>query len=152
MIWYFLSLKKAPKSHFEPIYFALSVRFTYHPVEVGQHQKNKNWWFRHKCASFMNTYDTKYQQKSIPICSPKQNYLFIFAMTQWSKWPKFVSLHYWRAPRGARGVKKSGQPKWSPLWWAGALRFSQNWRNCEKQSKLNKNCQRNPVFWRFFKF
>ena len=24
-------------------------------------------------------------------------------------------LHYWHAPKGARGVKKSGQPNWSPL-------------------------------------
>ena len=24
---------------------------------------------------------------------------------QWSKWLKFVSLHFWRAPRGAKGVK-----------------------------------------------
>ena len=59
-------------------------------------------------------------------------------ITQWSKWPKFVSLHYWHAPRGARGVKKSGRPNWSPLWWVWALRFSQNWRNCEILSKLNK--------------
>ena len=73
----------------------------------------------------------------INLCSTK---------SQWSKWPKFVSLHYWHAPRGARGVKKSKRPNWSPLWWVGALRFSQNWRNCEKPSKLNKNCQRNPVF------
>ena len=70
---------------------------------------------------------------------------------QWSKWPKFVSLHYWRALRGARGAKKSGQPNWSPLWWVGALKFSQTWRKCEILSKLNKNCQRNPVFQRFFK-
>ena len=48
---------------------------------------------------------------------------------QWSKWPNFVSLHYWRASRGAMGVKKSKPPNWSPLWWVGALRFSQNWRN-----------------------
>jgi hypothetical protein len=33
MVWYFLLFKKAPKSHFEPIYFALLVWFTYHPVE-----------------------------------------------------------------------------------------------------------------------
>jgi hypothetical protein len=33
MVWYFLLLKKAPKSHFEPFYFALLVWFTYHPVE-----------------------------------------------------------------------------------------------------------------------
>jgi hypothetical protein len=42
MVRYFLLLKKAPKSHFELIYFALSVLFTYHPVEGAQHQKNKN--------------------------------------------------------------------------------------------------------------
>ena len=48
MVRYFLLLKKAPKSHFEPIYFALSVWFTYHPVEGAQHQKNKNWWIKHK--------------------------------------------------------------------------------------------------------
>ena len=76
------------------------------------------------------------------------------ARPQWSKWPKFVSLHYWRAPRGDRGVKKSGLPNWSPLWWVGVPRFSQNWRNCEKPSKLNKNCQRNlfflEVFWILF--
>ena len=71
---------------------------------------------------------------------------------QWSKWPKFVSLHYWHAPRGAVGVEKFGRLNWSPLWWVRALRFSQNWRNCEELSKLNKNCQRIPVFWRFFEF
>ena len=43
MVCYFLLLEKAPKSHFEPIYFALLVWFTYHPVEAEQHQKNKNW-------------------------------------------------------------------------------------------------------------
>ena len=73
-------------------------------------------------------------------------------LSQWSKWPIFVSLHYWHAPRSARGVQKSGRPNWSLLWSVRALRFSQNWRNCEKPSKLNKNFQRNPVFWRFFKF
>jgi hypothetical protein len=41
MVWYFLLLKKASKSHFDPIYFALLVWFTYHPVEGVQHQKNK---------------------------------------------------------------------------------------------------------------
>jgi hypothetical protein len=54
--------------------FTLLVWFTY------QHQKNKNWWIRHKCSSIINMKDPKYQQKSIPICSPEQNYLFIFAM------------------------------------------------------------------------
>ena len=34
-------------------------------------------------------------------------------------------------PRGARVVKKSGRPNWSPIWWVGAIRFSQNWRNFE---------------------
>ena len=86
-----------------------------------------------------------------------ERFLWCFAMagviiSQWYKWPKFVSLHYWRAPRGARGVKKSRRSNWSPLWWVGALRFSPNWRNCEIPSKLNKKCQRNPVFWRYFKF
>ena len=55
MVWYFLLLKKAPKSHFEPIYFALLVWFTYHPVEGAQHQKDRNWWIRHKWGSLMNT-------------------------------------------------------------------------------------------------
>lgn len=52
--------------------------------------------------------------------------------TQWSKWPKFVSLHYWHSLRGARSVKKWGhhtklkstlvswsakiQPKLKKLW------------------------------------
>ena len=49
-------------------------------------------------------------------------------------------------PQGCQGCQKSRRPNWSPLWWVGALRFSQNWRNCEKPSKLNKNCQRNPFF------
>ena len=31
-------------------------------------------------------------------------------LPQWSKWPKFVSFHYWCAPKGARGVKKSKRP------------------------------------------
>ena len=35
--------------------------------------------------------------------------------SHWSKWPKIIWLHYWRTPRGARGVKKSGWPNWSPL-------------------------------------
>jgi hypothetical protein len=42
MVWYFSLLEKGPKSHFEPIYFALLVFFTYHPVEGAQHQKNEN--------------------------------------------------------------------------------------------------------------
>ena len=29
----------APKSYFEPVYFVLLVRFTYHPIEDAQHQK-----------------------------------------------------------------------------------------------------------------
>ena len=49
-----LLLEKAPKSHFEPIYFALLVWITYDPVEATQHQKDKNWWIRHKCPSLMN--------------------------------------------------------------------------------------------------
>jgi hypothetical protein len=42
MVWYISLLEKGPKSHFEPIYFALLVFFTYHPVEGAQHQKNEN--------------------------------------------------------------------------------------------------------------
>ena len=42
MVWYFSLLEKGPKSNFEPIYFALLVFFTYHPVEGAQHQKNEN--------------------------------------------------------------------------------------------------------------
>ena len=68
-----------------------------------------------------------------------------YILAQWSKWPKFVTFQYWNAPRG---VKNS----WQPTWHVWVLRFSQNWRNCGKPSKLNKNCQRNPVFWRFFEF
>ena len=56
----YFKVKKAPKSHFEPIYFALLVWFTYHPVEAAQHQKNKNWWIRHKWGYLMNTQDPKY--------------------------------------------------------------------------------------------
>ena len=41
MVWYFSLLEKGPKSHFEPIYFALLVFFTYHPVEGVQHPKMK---------------------------------------------------------------------------------------------------------------
>ena len=36
MVCYFLLLEKAPKSHFEPIYFALLVWLTYHPVEASK--------------------------------------------------------------------------------------------------------------------
>ncbi len=43
MVNYFLFLEKGPKSHFEPIYFALLVIFTYHPVEGTQHEKNKKY-------------------------------------------------------------------------------------------------------------
>ena len=39
MVIHFLLLEKDTKSHFEPIYFALLVWFTYHPVESAQHQK-----------------------------------------------------------------------------------------------------------------
>ena len=37
-----LVLEKGPKSHFEPIYFALLVFFTYYPVEGPQHKNNEN--------------------------------------------------------------------------------------------------------------
>ena len=36
-----LYLKKAPKSHFAPIYLVMLVWFTYHPVGGAQRQKNK---------------------------------------------------------------------------------------------------------------
>ena len=68
---------------------------------------------------------------------------------QKTSWPNFVSLHYWRSPRC---VNKSGWPNWNPFWWVGALKFSQNWRHCEKPSELNKVVKKNPVFWRFFEF
>ena len=42
MVATFYYLKKVPKSYFEPIYFALLVLFTYHPVGGAKHQKNKN--------------------------------------------------------------------------------------------------------------
>ena len=42
MVRYFLLLKKAHKSHFEPIYFALLVGFTHNPVEGAQHKKIKS--------------------------------------------------------------------------------------------------------------
>ena len=41
MVWYFSLLKKGPKSHFEPIYFALLVFFTYHPVDARNIKKMK---------------------------------------------------------------------------------------------------------------
>ena len=37
----------------------------------------------------MNTQDPKYQQKSIPICSPEQNYLSLFAM----RYPVLYTKH-----------------------------------------------------------
>ena len=48
-------------------------------------------------------------------------------MTQWSKWPKFVSLHYWHALRSALVVKKFKRPNW----------FCQKWRNCKRPTKLD---------------
>ena len=39
MVCYFFYLKKALKSHIEPIYFALLVWFTYHPVEGAKHKE-----------------------------------------------------------------------------------------------------------------
>ena len=41
MVWYFSLLEKGPKSHFEPIYFALLVFFTYHPVDARNIKKMK---------------------------------------------------------------------------------------------------------------
>ena len=65
------------------------------------------------------------------------------SLSQGSQLPTFVPLHYWRAPRSA---KKFGRPNWNPLWWVGSLRFSQNWRNCVKLSKLKKNVKKKPCF------
>ena len=56
------------------------VFFTYHLVEVVQHQKNKNWWMRHKCPYLINMQDEKYQQKSQSISSAEPNYLVHFAV------------------------------------------------------------------------
>ena len=70
-----------------------------------------------------------------------------YSRTQWSKWPKFVSLYYWRTPKGARVVKKCGWPNWSPLWWVAKIEETvknhQNWTKIVKKT---------PIFWRFFKF
>ena len=35
----------------------------------------------------------------------KMHFWSLVKVAQWSKWRKFVSLHYWRAPRAVRGVK-----------------------------------------------
>ena len=41
-------------------------------------------------------------------------------------------LHYWRNPRGARGVKISGRTPLTIFWWFGALILSPNWGIFEK--------------------
>ena len=59
--------------------------------------------------------------------------LGILKMAQ--KYQKQWHLHYWHAPWGARGVKKSRRPKWRLLWWVGALRFDPNWIKFKKPSE-----------------
>ena len=60
-----------------------------------------------------------------------------------------IYLHYLTAPRGARSVKRTGSQSWNVL----PLIFSQNWMNCIKTFKFNKNCQNMPVFlWHFVFF
>ena len=58
--WWFVTfyyLKKAHKSHFEPIYLVILVWFTYHLVGGAQHQKNKKLWIRHKSVYLMKLQD-----------------------------------------------------------------------------------------------
>ena len=58
--------------------------------------------------------------------------------------------HYWQAPRGAKGVKKSGKPNWRPLWWVGVLRFIPNWVKCKKYSENRVSLTIFLQFWWFF--
>ena len=41
-------------------------------------------------------------------------------ISQWSTWPKFVSLYYWKVARDVRGVNKTKKcfnlPEWSSVW------------------------------------
>ena len=91
--------------------------------------------------------------------SKSQKHFFLklhCSKTQWSKWPKFVSLHYWHASRGARGVKKSGWPNWSLLWWVGAERSSakieETVKNCQNWTKIVKETLFSEGFSNFIQF
>ena len=65
---------------------------------------------------------------------------------------QIIYLHYLTAPRGARGVKRTGRTSGSTPRSVFALIFSQNWMNCKNTFKFNKNCQNMPVFWCYFEF
>ena len=53
-------------------------------------------------------------------------------------------------PQGCQGCQISGQPNWSPLWWVGALRFSQNWRKVWKTVKIYQKLSKKPCFLKVF--
>ena len=61
-------------------------------------------------------------------------------------------LHYWNAPRAARGVKKFGGLNWRLLWWVGALKFSINWIKSKKPSENRVSLTTFVQFWQFWQF
>ena len=66
------------------------------------------------------------------------------AHAQWSKWPKFVSLHYWRAPQGCQGCQKiwTTKLKSTLVSWSAKIqpkieetvKNRQNWKKVSKKA------------------
>ena len=52
-------------------------------------------------------------------------------------------------PQGCHGCQKNWTTKLMCTLVSWRLRFCKNWRNCEKPSKLNKNCEKNLVLHEF---
>ena len=68
---------------------------------------------------------------------------------------EILSFHYWRAPRGPRGVKWSPIDQYTCHWRFDVLRLTPNWINYKTLTKLKKNhskCLFLKVFWILINF
>jgi hypothetical protein len=79
--------------------------------------------------------------------------IFDLITAQWPYGLKNHSLHYWCAPRGPRGVKKSEFFFYKKNCWAFVLKLPQkgtNFENCQKWKKMSKKPCFLRLFWIFF--
>ena len=102
-------------------------------------------------SSRQTLFSIRARQSCIRVTSLEQLSVPEFS-AQWLFGLKKHSFHYWSAPRGPRGVKKSHFFFYKWKCFPFALRLPSNCTNCKKLSKLKKNHQKNPVFIDIFEY
>ena len=78
------------------------------------------------------------------------NIALLATRAQWPYGLKNHSLHYWGAPRGPRGVKKSHFLQIKLL--SSFAKIDPKWQKLQKAFKIGNKIVKNHVFLHFFKY